>query len=120
MERTANGPSFVALGPLIGFNAVVFAAWQMASSGGPRLGVFMDRWFLHHAFAPRLSPMVLSCFSHSTFMHFAFNMYALNSFGGFISSQLGPENLVATYIAGASVFSLLSLYLCDFALTCGN
>ena len=99
-ENTANSPAFVGLGPLLGFNTLVFAGWQMATSGGPKLRAFMERHFLHQAFSPRLAPMVLACFSHSTFTHFAFNMFALNSFGKWVSAQLGPENLVATYIAG--------------------
>jgi len=76
----------IVLYSIIGANALVFAAWQI-----PSLFTFMARNFLHVPASGYCRTLVTSAFSHHSFLHFAANMYVLNSWGSVLALALGPE-----------------------------
>ncbi|WFD29192.1 rhomboid protease [Malassezia sp. CBS 17886] len=80
--------------PIIGVNALVFLAWQLA----PRFSFvpFMRRVMTHRPASGRVATMTTSVFSHRAPMHFLFNNVALWSVGG---SGLA---VVAAHAAGAT------------------
>ncbi|KAG5847707.1 hypothetical protein ANANG_G00129040 [Anguilla anguilla] len=53
-------------------------------------------------------PMILSTFSHYSFLHMAANMYVLWSFSSSIVSLLGPEQFMAAYMSAGVVSTLVS------------
>lgn len=57
-------------------NLQVFALWQV-----PRLTRFMTNHFTHNPLSGKSYTLISSTFSHSTSLHFAFNMLALYSIG---------------------------------------
>jgi len=57
-------------------NGAVWLAWQI-----PRLHPVMAARFMHHPLSGRASTLLTSMFSHSSFVHLAFNTIALTSFG---------------------------------------
>ncbi|CAE6426038.1 unnamed protein product [Rhizoctonia solani] len=61
---------------ITGLCASIFVAWQI-----PALRGVMRRHFLHDPLSGRHYTMATSIFSHSAFMHLAFNSLALLSFG---------------------------------------
>lgn len=85
-------------------NTVVFIGWRV-----PRLLPFMMRHFVH---SPTNPPHTLftSMLSHSGFLHFAFNMLGLWSFGNVVHEWLGPEQFLALY-GSAGVLSSLASHL---------
>lgn len=87
-------------------NFIVLGAWRI---GGLRS--VMDKYFLSTVNTTRinLSPMVLSCFSHMSPLHFGFNMYALYSFSNIATALLGPEQLIGLFISAGTVSSLASI-----------
>lgn len=87
-------------------NFLVLCGWRLE-----RFKPVMIRYFLSQTSNSkiRLSPMILSCFSHSAPFHFAFNMVALYSFSNIASSLLGPEQLVGLFLSAGAVSSLASI-----------
>ena len=87
-------------------NLVVLGAWQIRG-----FRPVMFKYFLSQVSTTKiaLSPMILSFFSHSSPLHFAFNMYALYSFSNIATALLGPEQLIGLYISAGTVSSLASL-----------
>jgi rhomboid-like protein len=90
----------------IAVNLAVLGAWRI-----PRLRSVMNKYFLSHVNTQKLavSPMILSCFSHSSPLHFTFNMFALYSFSNIATALLGPEQLVALFITAGTISSLTSM-----------
>jgi len=88
--------------PLCLVNVLVFAAWKV-----PVLMPGMLRWFASNpaARAYRL-PMLLSAFSHYSFLHLAVNMFVLHSFSTGAVQLIGPEQFLGLYLSGALVSSL--------------
>ena len=97
------------LNTIILVNGLVFIAWQI-----PKLSTFMNRHFIHSQFsAPHT--LLLSTFSHSSFLHFAFNMYALQSFFPKIQQKLGDDQALAAFLTTGTLSSLFShLYYTKF------
>lgn len=97
-EKLAGGTIFL--------NLLVFAAWRFNG-----LRPVMTRFFTSQISTSKipLSPMILSCFSHASAIHLAFNMFALYSFSNFATALLGPEQLVALYLSAGTVSSLASV-----------
>lgn len=97
-EKIAYGAIFI--------NSLVFCAWRV-----PTFGPVMTRYFMSRVSNTKisLSPMILSCFSHSMSLHFAVNMYALYSFSNFATSLLGPEQMIGLFISAGAVSSLTSI-----------
>jgi len=93
-------------GTTIFVNFLVFAAWRSKS-----LKPVMTRYFLSKPTKPKihLSPMILSCFSHISLLHFGLNMAALYSFSSFANSLLGSEQLVSLYLSAGVASSLVSM-----------
>lgn len=87
-------------------NSVVLLAWRFNT-----FRPVMMKYFVSQTSTTKipLSPMILSCFSHSMPLHFAFNMYALYSFSNFATALLGPEQLVGLFISAGVVSSLTSI-----------
>ncbi|XP_075217505.1 presenilins-associated rhomboid-like protein, mitochondrial isoform X1 [Lycorma delicatula] len=54
-------------------------------------------------------PLVLSTFSHYSFLHLAANMYVLHSFSEGTVAALGKEQFVGLYMAAGCISSLTSL-----------
>ena len=90
----------------IAINLAVMGAWRL-----PALVPVMSKYFLSNSSPSKLalSPMILSCFSHTMPLHFAFNMYALYSFSNIATIFLGPEQLVGMFISAGTVSSLASI-----------
>lgn len=90
----------------IAANLAVLGAWRV-----PRLRSVMNKYFLSHVNTQKIaiSPMILSCFSHSSPLHFTFNMFALYSFSNIATSLLGPEQLIALFLSAGAVSSLTSM-----------
>lgn len=97
-EKIAYGTIFI--------NSVVLCAWRIKG-----LRSVMTKYFMSQVSNSKiaLSPMILSCFSHSMPLHFAFNMYALYSFSNFANALLGPEQLIGLFISAGTVSSLASI-----------
>lgn len=97
-EKIAYGTIFI--------NLTVLGAWRING-----LRPVMKKFFMSSVDTTKiaLSPMILSCFSHSMPLHFAFNMYALYSFSPFANSLLGPEQLIGLFISAGTVSSLASI-----------
>jgi membrane associated rhomboid family serine protease len=97
------------LNSIILMNGLVFVAWQI-----PKLNMFMNRHFMHSQFsAPHT--LLLSTFSHSSFLHLAFNMYALQSFLTKIKQKLGDDQALAAFLTTGTLSSLFShLYYTKF------
>lgn len=97
-EKIAAGTIFI--------NAVVLAGWRLKS-----FRPVMTKFFLSHTTPTKvpLTPMVLSCFSHSMPLHFALNMYVLYSFSNFGTSLMGPEKLIALFLSAGVYSSFVSI-----------
>lgn len=97
-EKIAYGTIFI--------NLAVLGAWRINA-----FQPVMNRFFISNADTRKiaLSPMILSCFSHFTPLHFAFNMYCLYSFSQTAYYLLGPEQLVGLFVSAGTVSSLTSL-----------
>ncbi|KAL4113361.1 hypothetical protein QTP88_016993 [Uroleucon formosanum] len=102
-------PSEKVFGTILLLNAIVFLAWQV-----PQWQHIMIKYFMTDALARKIpvSSLLLSAFSHSSPVHFCFNMYALHTFcRGVIQpwGEMGPEEFTAMYISGCVVSSLVSI-----------
>ncbi|KAL5240085.1 hypothetical protein ACI65C_007495 [Semiaphis heraclei] len=102
-------PSEKVFGAILLLNAVVFLAWQV-----PQWQHIMIKYFMTDALARKIpvSSLLLCAFSHSSPVHFCFNMYALHTFcRGVIQpwGEMGPEEFTAMYLSGCVVSSLASI-----------
>lgn len=97
-EKIAGGTIFA--------NFLVLCAWRVRSFQPVMETFFVSQISLTKI---RLSPMILSCFSHAAPLHFAFNMYALYSFSNIATALLGPEQLVGLFLSAGAFSSLTSL-----------
>ena len=90
--------------PILGLNVLVFGLWRV-----PSLQPLMYRYF---AANPQISnsgaPMLLSAFSHCSFLHLACNMFVLHSFSGPIVSALGKEQFLGLYLSSSVLTSFFS------------
>ena len=90
--------------PLCLLNGIVFACWHH-----PALQSTMFRYFCSNPAARAVCwPMLLSTFSHFSFIHFGLNMYVLHSFSSGVGRSLGKEQFLAMYMSGGVVSSLVS------------
>lgn len=110
-------PSQRTMATLIGLNGAVFAAWRV-----PSLRSFMSRYFLHSTTSHPIT-LLTSVFSHESVTHFAFNMFALWSFGTLLHEKMGREQFLAFYLTSGMAASLGShaykLYRWDSARSLG-
>lgn len=103
LERFALG--------IIGCNFVILVAWRMLPSR------IMARWFTLSALKSQSAylPMILSNFSHSSFLHFGINMYVFTSFAqGWKhlpaeAECLAPERFLSFYVMAGVAGCYLSL-----------
>ena len=90
--------------PILALNVLVFALWRV-----PSLQPLMFKYFTAN---PQMSnkglPMLLSAFSHCSFLHLACNMFVLHSFSGPIVSNLGKEQFVGLYLSSSVITSFFS------------
>ncbi|XP_041350581.1 presenilins-associated rhomboid-like protein, mitochondrial isoform X1 [Gigantopelta aegis] len=100
-NRLSSGEKIVT--GLIAFNGLILMLWKL-----PTMHPFLIKYFSCHPNSSVVS-MVLSAFSHISFIHFACNMYVLWSFSTVALNLLGKEQLAALYISGAAVSSMASL-----------
>lgn len=101
-QRTVTG--------IIAANVLVFCCWRV-----PSLQRSMIRFFTANPASKTLcSPMLLSTFSHFSFLHMAANMYVLWSFSSSAVSMLGREQFMAVYLSAGVISSLVS-YVCKTA-----
>ncbi|XP_015429709.1 PREDICTED: presenilins-associated rhomboid-like protein, mitochondrial [Dufourea novaeangliae] len=90
--------------PICFLNIMVFLAWRI-----PQLQKTMVQYFCANPASRTLCwPMLLSSFSHYSFLHLAANMYVLHSFSSLAVSALGKEQFVALYLTGGVVSSFAS------------
>ncbi|KAF0046993.1 hypothetical protein F2P81_000626 [Scophthalmus maximus] len=95
---------------IIAVNAVVLCLWRM-----PSMQRSMIKYFTSNpASKTRCLPMVLSSFSHYSFIHMVANMYVLWTFSSGIVSLLGREQFLAVYLS-AGVISTMVSYMCKTA-----
>lgn len=95
-QRTVTG--------VIAANVLVFCCWRL-----PSLQRSMIRYFTSNPASRTLcAPMILSTFSHVSFLHLAANMYVLWSFSTSAVSMLGREQFLAVYLSAGVVSSLFS------------
>lgn len=91
---------------IVGVNVAVFLAWRL-----PQFSTFMVKYFMASPMMKATSwPMLLSTFSHYSFLHLFVNMYVLWSFAPVASTKFGKEQFLATYIS-AGVVSGFTSYL---------
>lgn len=95
---------------IISANLYVLLSWRV-----PMFRPMMNKFF-NSKFSPLdtkvfIPPMILSCFSHISAIHFAFNMYCLYSFSNVATYLLGPEQFVGLYLSAGVVSSFTSLAL---------
>uniref|UniRef100_A0A8D0KNC6 rhomboid protease n=1 Tax=Salvator merianae TaxID=96440 RepID=A0A8D0KNC6_SALMN len=101
-QRTVSG--------IIAANVFVFCLWRV-----PSLHRIMITYFTSNPASRVLCfPMLLSTFSHFSFLHMAANMYVLWSFSTSIVSLLGTEQFMAVYLS-AGVVSTFASYVCKAA-----
>ncbi|XP_044291982.1 presenilins-associated rhomboid-like protein, mitochondrial [Varanus komodoensis] len=94
-----------AVSGIIAANCLVFCLWRV-----PSLHRIMVTYFTSNPASRVLcSPMLLSSFSHFSFMHMAVNMYVLWSFSTSIVALLGREQFLAVYLS-AGVISTFASY----------
>ncbi|XP_003218448.2 presenilin-associated rhomboid-like protein, mitochondrial [Anolis carolinensis] len=99
-----------AVSGIIAANVLVFCLWRI-----PSLHRIMITYFTSNPASHALcSPMLLSTFSHFSFLHMAANMYVLWSFSTSIVSLLGREQFMALYFS-AGVVSTFASYACKIA-----
>ncbi|XP_033005837.1 presenilins-associated rhomboid-like protein, mitochondrial [Lacerta agilis] len=98
-QRTVSG--------IIAANVFVFCLWRIPSMQRVMLTYFTS----NPTSRVVCSPMLLSAFSHFSFLHMAANMYVLWSFSTSIVSLLGREQFMAAYLS-AGVFSTFVSYFC--------
>ncbi|XP_065338826.1 presenilins-associated rhomboid-like protein, mitochondrial [Cloeon dipterum] len=90
--------------PILACNVAVFCAWRL-----PRLQPFMYRLFSADPAQKAVCwPMLLSTFSHQSFLHLAANMFVLHSFCTGTVAILGKEQFLGLYLASGVVSSLAS------------
>jgi len=95
---------------IIGANTAVFIAWRL-----PQMSGFMAKYFMASPMAQaRCWPMLLSTFSHYSFLHLFINMYVLWSFAPVASNKFGKEQFLATYVS-AGVISGFASYMYNVA-----
>ncbi|GAA6228290.1 presenilins-associated rhomboid-like protein, mitochondrial [Lates japonicus] len=101
-QRTVTG--------IIAVNAVVLCLWRI-----PSMQRSMMKYFTSSpASKTRCLPMILSSFSHYSFIHMAANMYVLWTFSSGIVSLLGKEQFLAVYLSAGVISSMFS-YMCKTA-----
>nr|CAG4643271.1 EOG090X07NR [Ilyocryptus agilis] len=89
---------------ILAANATVFLAWKV-----PALQKFMVTYFCASPFSRAVCwPMVLSTFSHYSFLHFGVNMYVLHSFVDGAAHSMGKEQFLAFYASAGVVSSLVA------------
>ncbi|XP_053166442.1 presenilins-associated rhomboid-like protein, mitochondrial [Hemicordylus capensis] len=99
-----------AVSGIIASNVLVFCLWRI-----PSLQRIMITYFTSNPASRVLCfPMLLSTFSHFSFLHMAANMYVLWSFSTSIVSLLGREQFMAMYLS-AGVISTFASYVCKMA-----
>ena len=85
-------------------NLAVFLLWKV-----PAAKPFMIKYFASNPAAKNnCLPMILSAFSHIGPWHFAFNMFALQSFTPTLVDIMGKEQFLGAYFSGAVVSSFSS------------
>ncbi|KAK3531392.1 hypothetical protein QTP70_018195 [Hemibagrus guttatus] len=98
-QRTVTG--------IIAANALVFFCWRI-----PSLQRSMVKYFTSNPASSAVCwPMMLSSFSHYSFLHMAANMYVLWSFSSSAVSMMGKEQFIAVYLS-AGVISSFASYVC--------
>eukprot|EP00158_Paraphelidium_tribonemae_P001312 Partr_v1_DN24233_c0_g1_i2_m36883 putative presenilin associated, rhomboid-like len=94
---------------LIAINTIVFLEWQRAKHLAGSRGDFsaLDRMNRHFTCSAqgvlkegRIHTLITSIFSHQNPIHFAFNMFALYSFGTTMISLLGAREVMKLFIGG--------------------
>ncbi|XP_048249023.1 presenilins-associated rhomboid-like protein, mitochondrial [Haliotis rufescens] len=88
---------------LVASNVCVFLLWRI-----PALAPFLMKYFSSAPGRP-LPSMILSAFSHYSFLHLAANMYVLWSFSSISLNLFGKEQLSAVYLSAAAVSSFTSM-----------
>ncbi|KAI8898627.1 hypothetical protein BC833DRAFT_614837 [Globomyces pollinis-pini] len=96
---------------LISINTLVFVAWQF-----PKCHSFLSKHFTHSPIKNRPYTMLTATFSHENFLHFTFNMIALNSFLPLFqySSGISNEQTLFFYLSAGVLSSLGSHLLSVF------
>ncbi|KAK2584015.1 hypothetical protein KPH14_006472 [Odynerus spinipes] len=90
--------------PICFLNVLVFLAWRI-----PAFQSTMLRYFCANpASSATCWPMILSTFSHYSFLHLAANMYVLHSFSTGIVAALGKEQFLALYLSSGVISSFAS------------
>lgn len=107
-DRLSTGQKIACV--IISANLYVMLCWRV-----PIFQPMMNKFF-NSKFTPLdrkvfLPPMILSCFSHISAIHLAFNMYCLYSFANVATYLLGPEQFVGLYLSAGVVSSFASLAL---------
>ncbi|XP_068173556.1 presenilin-associated rhomboid-like protein, mitochondrial isoform X2 [Antennarius striatus] len=89
---------------IIAANTIVFCCWRV-----PFLQPSMIKYFTANPASNTLcSPMLLSTFSHFSFLHMAANMYVLWSFSTTAGTILGTEDFVAIYLSAGVISTFVS------------
>ncbi|XP_043255291.1 presenilins-associated rhomboid-like protein, mitochondrial [Colletes gigas] len=89
--------------PICFLNVIVFFAWRLPISQR-----IMVQYFCTNPAARKCWPMLLSSFSHYSFLHLATNMYVLHSFSSLAVTALGKEQFVALYLTSGVVSNFVS------------
>lgn len=109
VEKLANDSRLPTVGPIIAANGAVFCAFGLAAATKrrfPRLGIMLDRLFVHNTASGQALPLLLSCFAHTGALHLGCNMYVLWTFGDPLVKLFGGrENFWAAYLSACSLSS---------------
>jgi membrane associated rhomboid family serine protease len=92
---------------IVGINAAVYLAWQVAVKGGD-LWAFLATNFLvstHRLEGGMLWTLVTAAFSHMELWHLALNMIVLWSFGSILERMLGVRVFTTFYVIAAVLAS---------------
>ena len=94
---------------LIGFNVLVFIAWNRVSEGS--FPLMLDHFMLTNAgvWEGRVWTLLTTAFSHYDATHLLFNLIGLYVFGGPVRSVVGDKGLLQLYIGGGLCASFAHL-----------
>jgi len=91
--------------PICGLNILVFAAWKV-----PVLQPIMIKLFMSNpASKATCLPLLLSTFSHHSFIHLLANMVVLHSFMPPTVHMMGKEQFLAIYLSSGVITSFASM-----------
>lgn len=91
---------------LIIINALVFLFTHIVNPSGGLMNLFAIRYFGHPDFGPW--QLITAMFTHGSFSHFFFNMFALFMFGSAVERAWGAQRFLSLYMVAGIGAALIN------------